>query len=110
MATTPTYAWRYQGLSDSPHGPNLGANLALDIEADFIRMDTPADWQMFISSGTCTAPADYKQAEMWAQGAGPRAADPEWLRPANIRRAAAAARAGCRSASSRRQRSGLRRS
>lgn len=31
-ATTPVYAFRYQELGDAPHGPNLGQNLATDVE------------------------------------------------------------------------------
>lgn len=30
---TPTYGLRYQNLGDPPHGPNLGQNLAEDVEA-----------------------------------------------------------------------------
>jgi len=33
VATTPTYGWPYQSLSDPPDGPNLGEDLALAIEA-----------------------------------------------------------------------------
>lgn len=39
MPTTPTYALRYQGLADPPHGPNLGQNLAEDVEAQIARLD-----------------------------------------------------------------------
>lgn len=40
MAVTPVYGWRYQGLTDQPHGPNLGANLGLDAEATVSGIDT----------------------------------------------------------------------
>ena len=36
MPTTPTYGWRYQGLSDPPNGALLGQNLALDAEATVV--------------------------------------------------------------------------
>lgn len=37
---TPQYGWRYQALTDQPHGPNLGAFLALDAEATVSGIDT----------------------------------------------------------------------
>lgn len=40
MPTTPKYAWRYLSLSDPPHIPNLGQNLATDIEATVSALDT----------------------------------------------------------------------
>jgi hypothetical protein len=33
VATTSVYGFRYQGLNDPPHGPDLGKDLAEDIEA-----------------------------------------------------------------------------
>lgn len=41
-ATTPIYALPYQGLSDPPHGPDLGENLALAVEAQLARIDAAA--------------------------------------------------------------------
>jgi len=40
VATTPTYGWDYQGLSDPPNGALLGENLALDAEATVSGIDT----------------------------------------------------------------------
>jgi hypothetical protein len=37
--TTPVYGLRYQELSDPPHGPNLGQQLALDVEDELVRLD-----------------------------------------------------------------------
>jgi len=39
--TTPVYGLRYQELSDPPNGPNLGQHLALDVEAQLVRLDDP---------------------------------------------------------------------
>lgn len=39
MGTTPTYGLRYQELTDPPHGPDLGKNLATDVEAQIARLD-----------------------------------------------------------------------
>jgi len=39
LATTPVFAWRYQGLSDPPNGAILGENLALDTEATVAGLD-----------------------------------------------------------------------
>lgn len=36
---TPVYGLRFQELSDAPHGPNLGDDLALDVETELIRID-----------------------------------------------------------------------
>jgi hypothetical protein len=38
VATTPTYGWPYQTLSDRPDGPNLGEDLALAIEATVVAL------------------------------------------------------------------------
>ncbi len=43
MATTPTFGWPYQGLSDPPNGALLGQNLALAIESTVAAVDTVAD-------------------------------------------------------------------
>jgi hypothetical protein len=42
MGTTGTYGLRYQELGDAPDGPNLGKNLAEDVEAELVRMDAAA--------------------------------------------------------------------
>lgn len=39
MGATPTYGLRFQELGDAPHGPNLGADLAADVEAELERID-----------------------------------------------------------------------
>lgn len=39
MGTTPVYALPYQGLTDAPHGPNLGQQLALAVETELVRVD-----------------------------------------------------------------------
>lgn len=39
MASTPVYGFRYQLLGDAPDGPDLGQNLALDVEAKFVSVD-----------------------------------------------------------------------
>lgn len=40
MATTPIYGLPYQGLTDAPHGPNLGEELAEAVETELTRIDT----------------------------------------------------------------------
>lgn len=40
MASTSVYALPYQALTDSPHGPNLGEDLAEAVEAELQRIDT----------------------------------------------------------------------
>jgi FtsP/CotA-like multicopper oxidase with cupredoxin domain len=42
MATTPTYAWPYQTLADSPDGASLGEDLALGVEATVLAHKTAA--------------------------------------------------------------------
>lgn len=37
--TTAVYALRWQDLLDPPHGPNLGKNLAEDVEDELVRID-----------------------------------------------------------------------
>jgi hypothetical protein len=39
VPVTPVYGLPYQGLSDTPDGPNLGEDLALAIEAQIARID-----------------------------------------------------------------------
>jgi hypothetical protein len=41
VATTPTYALRYQVAGDPPDGAALGLNLATDVEAQIVRVDNP---------------------------------------------------------------------
>ena len=43
MATTPVYSLRYQALTDAPHGPNLGEDLAEDVEAVLVSLDGRLD-------------------------------------------------------------------
>lgn len=50
-ATTPVYALRYQELGDAPHGPNLGQNLALDVEAQLVRLDDPTPVGKMVGAG-----------------------------------------------------------
>ncbi len=38
-ATTPVYGIPYQELGDAPHGPNLGSQGFLEVEAELIRID-----------------------------------------------------------------------
>lgn len=42
VATTPVYAFPYQGLTDAPNGPTLGANLAAAVETELVRVDAAA--------------------------------------------------------------------
>jgi hypothetical protein len=61
MPQTPVYGLHYQALSDAPHGPNLGANLANDVEAQLVRIDGVAamqpDIQVLVASANYVKPA-----------------------------------------------------
>lgn len=39
---TPIYGLRFQELGDAPHGPNLGGDLAADVETELARIDAAA--------------------------------------------------------------------
>lgn len=39
-SVTPVYGWRFQTLGDRPHGPNLGEDLARDVEATVAGLDS----------------------------------------------------------------------
>lgn len=64
MPTTPVFGWPYQSRSDAPHGPNLGEQLALAIEAT---LGGIAGWQPWVpvltnlTLGTGTQDARYRQ-------------------------------------------------
>lgn len=70
-ATTPVYALRYQELGDAPHGPNLGQNLALDVEAQLVRLDDPTPVGKMVGASTAQSvphasetPADFAGSQI----------------------------------------------
>lgn len=73
-ANTPIYGFPYQELSDPPHGPNLGQDLATAVETEIDRIDTDiADLKQgwnFIASGVETAPftVDFTAGGKFAAG------------------------------------------
>jgi hypothetical protein len=57
-AITPTYGWPYQTLTDPPHGPDLGEDLALAIEATLTAIDARvAITDLLAASWTSRVPA-----------------------------------------------------
>ena len=68
--TTPVYGFRYQLLSDAPHGPNLGLQGFTDVENKIVTMDTASTMQFFTVSGTWNKPANLKAVRVRVVGGG----------------------------------------
>jgi hypothetical protein len=65
MATTPIYALRYQALGDAPDGPDLGAELAADVEAQLVLLNA----KPIIDGAACTTQVDLTGTEVDITGA-----------------------------------------
>lgn len=68
--TTPVYALRYPSPGDAPDGATEIQNLATDVEAQLIRMDTIPLIQVFVANGTYSKPTNSRYVEAELQGAG----------------------------------------